>query len=90
MYLIIVTVAPMSAYVKGRMEDKKCRRARCLCDMEMVRCMGHYKNEIDTTKVLHQQCNITGNDLIPGRNDFHRNPYYSEILRIIENFVFTV
>ena len=25
-----------------------------------VRCIGHNKNEIDTTKILHQQCNITG------------------------------
>ena len=25
-----------------------------------VRCIGLNKNEIDTTKILHQQCNITG------------------------------
>ena len=70
MYLVIVTVDPVRAYTKGRMEEKQCRHAVCLCDLEMVRCMGHYKNEIDTTKILHQQCTVTGNNLVPGRNDF--------------------
>ena len=63
MYLVFFTVAPLSSYVKGRLEDKRCRHATCLCEMEMVRCMGHYKNEIDTTKILHQQCDITGNGI---------------------------
>jgi len=41
--------------------------------MEMVRCMGHYKNEIDTTKILHQQCDITGNSLKMLSNDIEGN-----------------
>jgi len=70
---VFFTVAPLSSYVKGRLEDKRCRHAACLCEMEMVRCMGHYKNEIDTTKILHQQCNITGNSLKMLGNDIEGN-----------------
>ena len=61
MYLIFITVAPLSEYTAGSDDEKQCRHALCLCELEMVRCMGHNKNEIDTTKILHQQCNITGN-----------------------------
>ena len=53
------------------MAEKKCRHAVCLCDMEMVRCMGHYKSVIDTDNISHQQCNITGKNLVPGINDLH-------------------
>ena len=40
--------------------------------------MGHYKSVIDTDNILHQQCNITGNILVPGLNDLH--PNWFEIL----------
>ena len=60
MDLFIVTVAPLSEYRKGSDEEKRCRRALCLCDLEMVRCMGLNKDEIDTTKISQQQCNVTG------------------------------
>ena len=56
----LFTVAPLSEYLEGSAEEKRCRRALCLCDLEMVRCMGHNKDEIDTTKISHQQCNVTG------------------------------
>ena len=58
--MIVVTVAPISEYHQGSDEEKQCRHALCLCEMELVRCMGHNKDEIDTTRILHQQCNITG------------------------------
>ena len=58
--LILITVAPLSEYREGSDEEKRCRRALCLCDLEMVRCMGLNKDEIDITRVSHQQCNITG------------------------------
>ena len=58
--MIVVTVAPLSEYLQGSDEEKQCRHALCLCEMELVRCMGHNKEEIDTTRILHQQCNITG------------------------------
>ena len=60
MDLILITVAALSEYREGSDEEKRCRHALCLCDLEMVRCMGHNKNEIDTTKISSQQCNITG------------------------------
>ena len=60
MDLFIVTVAPLSEYREGSDEEKRCRRALCLCDLEMVRCMGLNKDEIDTTKISQQQCNVTG------------------------------
>ena len=61
MHLIfLITVAPLSEFREGSDEERRCRHGLCLCDMEMVRCMGHNKNEIDTTKILHQQCKITG------------------------------
>ena len=72
-YCYFFTAAPLSSYVKGRLEDKKCRYARCLCEMEMVRCMGHYKSEIDTTKIFHQQCNITGNKIHRVNENFQFN-----------------
>ena len=53
--------------------EKRCRHAVCLCDMEMVRCMGHYKSVIDTDNISHQQCSITGNISVPGLNDLHPN-----------------
>ena len=58
--LILITVASLSEYREGSDEEKRCRRALCLCDLEMVRCMGLNKDEIDITRVSHQQCNITG------------------------------
>jgi len=61
MCLILFTVAPLSEFREGSDEERRCRHGLCLCDMEMVRCMGHNKDEIDPTKILHQQCNITGN-----------------------------
>ncbi|XP_078352601.1 uncharacterized protein LOC144637412 [Oculina patagonica] len=55
------TCAPLSAYTDTSNEDeKKCRHAVCLCDMEMVRCMKHYKNVINTDNILSQQCTIKG------------------------------
>ena len=60
MYLIFITVAPLSEFSEGSDDEKQCRHALCLCELELVRCMGHNKNEIDTAKILHQQCNITG------------------------------
>ena len=60
MYVILFTVAALSEYREESDEEKQCRHALCLCEMEMVRCMGHNKDEIDTTRILHQQCNITG------------------------------
>ena len=42
--------------------------------------MGHYKSEIDTDNISHQQCNITGNILVPGLSDLHRNSF--EIMNI--------
>ena len=60
MDLILFTVAPLSDYREGSDEEKQCRRALCLCDLEMVRCMGLNKDEIDTTKISQQQCNVTG------------------------------
>ena len=58
--MILITVAALSEYRVGSDEEKQCRHALCLCELEMVRCMGHNKNEIDTTKISYQQCNITG------------------------------
>ena len=75
MYLAIVNTAPVSEYSARLMKEKKCRHAVCLCDMEMVRCMGHYKSEIDTDNISHQQCNITGTILVPGLSDLHRNSF---------------
>jgi len=60
MDLIFITVAPPSEYREGSDEEKRCRHALCLCDLEMVRCMGHNKNEIDAAKISYQQCNVTG------------------------------
>ena len=60
MDLILFTEAPLSEYREGSDEEKQCRRALCLCDLEMVRCMGLNKDEIDTTKISQQQCNVTG------------------------------
>ena len=60
MDLILFTVASLSEYREGSDEEKQCRRALCLCDLEMVRCMGLNKDEIDTTKISQQQCNVTG------------------------------
>jgi len=60
MDLIFITVARLSEYREGSDEEKRCRHALCLCDLEMVRCMGHNKNEIDTAKISYQQCNVTG------------------------------
>ena len=74
-YLILVNPAPVSEYRAGNMAEKKCRHAVCLCDMEMVRCMGHYKSVIDTDNISHQQCSITGNILVPRLNDLHRNSF---------------
>ena len=75
MYLILVNAAPVSEYGAGHLAEKRCRHAVCLCDMEMVRCMGHYKSVIDTDNILHQQCSITGNILVPGLNVLHRNSF---------------
>ena len=71
MYLIPVNAAPVSEYRARHLEEKKCRHAVCLCDMEMVRCMGHYKRVIDTDNISHQQCNITGNISVLGINDLY-------------------
>ena len=71
MYLF--NAVPMSEYDAGHLAEKRCRHAVCLCDMEMVRCMGHYKSVVDTDNILHQQCNITGNILVPGLNDLYPN-----------------
>jgi len=60
MDLIFITVAPLSEYREGSDEEKRCRHALCLCDLEMVRCMGLNKNEIDTTKISYQKCTIKG------------------------------
>jgi len=60
MDLIFITLAALSEYREGSDEEKRCRHALCLCDLEMVRCMGHNKNEIDTANILHQKCNVTG------------------------------
>ena len=60
MDLIFVTVAPLSEYREGSDEEKRCRYALCLCDLDMVRCMGRNKNEIDTTKISYQKCTIKG------------------------------
>ena len=59
-YLLLIAVAPLSEFREGSDEERRCRHALCLCELEMVRCMGHNKDEIDTAKILHQQCNITG------------------------------
>ena len=69
MYLILVDIAPVSEYTTTNTAEKNCRRAVCLCDLEMVRCMGHYESEIDTDNIAHQKCNITGNMLVPELND---------------------
>ena len=58
--MILIAAAPLSEYLEGSDEEKQCRHALCLCEMELVRCMGHNKDEIDTTRILHQQCNVTG------------------------------
>ena len=52
--------APLSAYTDTTNEnEKKCRRANCLCDLELVRCMRHYREEFDTDNVgwvtVHQR-----------------------------------
>ena len=75
MYLTLVNAAPVSEYRAGDMAEKKCRHAVCLCDMEMVRCMGHYQSVIDTDNISHQQCSITGNISVPGLNDLYRNSF---------------
>ena len=62
-YLLLIPVAPLSEFREGSDEERRCRHALCLCELEMVRCMGHNKDEIDTTKILYQQCNITGKTL---------------------------
>ena len=72
---LIVNAAPVSDYSASLVKEKKCRHAVCLCDMEMVRCMGNYKKKIDMDNILHQQCNITGNILVPGLSDLHRNSF---------------
>ena len=59
-YIFLIPVAPLSEFREGSDEERRCRHALCLCELEMVRCMGHNKDEIDTAKILHQQCNITG------------------------------
>ncbi|XP_078352609.1 uncharacterized protein LOC144637420 [Oculina patagonica] len=44
--------SPLSAYTDTSNEDeKKCRHAGCLCDMEMVRCMKHYKDSFNSDNV---------------------------------------
>ena len=73
MYLILVNAAPVREYDAGYLAEKRCRHAVCLCDMDMVRCMGRYKSVIDTDNISHPQCNITGNILVPGLNDLHPN-----------------
>ena len=65
----------MSEYRASHEEEKRCRHAVCLCDLEMVRCMGHYKSEIDTDNILHQQCNVRGNMFVPERHDLHHRTH---------------
>ena len=73
--LIIVNAAPVSEYRASHVEETRCRHAVCLCDLEMVRCMGHYKSVIDTDNILHQQCNVTGNMFVQGRHDLHHRTH---------------
>ena len=58
--MIFIAVAALGEYREGSDEEKQCRYALCLCEMELVRCMGHNKDEIDITRIFYQQCNITG------------------------------
>lgn len=63
-YFYLVIVAPVSEYRTSNVEKKQCKHAVCLCDMEMVRCMTHYQNEINLKKINHQRCNLPGNIFI--------------------------
>ena len=63
---LLIILAPVSEYIDTSNEDeKKCRHANCLCDMEMVRCMKHYKDEINTDNILYQQCDVKGKIFVP-------------------------
>ncbi|XP_073259244.1 uncharacterized protein [Porites lutea] len=40
----------MSGYGTDDIEKAKCGYATCLCDMEMIRCFKHYKEDLDLDK----------------------------------------
>ncbi|XP_078352608.1 uncharacterized protein LOC144637418 isoform X2 [Oculina patagonica] len=43
--------SPVSEYRTRKVAEKKCRHAVCLCDMEMVRCMKHYKDSFNSDNI---------------------------------------
>ncbi|KAL9979601.1 hypothetical protein ACROYT_G017282 [Oculina patagonica] len=61
--------APVSEYRTSNVEKKQCKHAVCLCDMEMVRCMTHYQNEINLKKINHQRCNLPGGEYCKTKAD---------------------
>ena len=66
----LVFVAPVSEYRSSDVEANKCRHAVCICDMEMVRCMKHYKDTFSSDNVgwvtsQHKSCAVTGGQLRP-------------------------
>ncbi|XP_078364327.1 uncharacterized protein LOC144648728 [Oculina patagonica] len=62
--------APLSQYTDtSNLAEKKCRRAVCQCDMEMVRCMKHYKSEINNKHISYQQCSIKGSHFCKTKAD---------------------
>ena len=59
----------MSEYRSRDAEANKCRHAVCICDMEMVRCMKHYKDTFSSDNVgwvtsQHKSCAVTGERLL--------------------------
>ena len=48
--LILAIIAPVSGYGTDDIEKAKCGYATCLCDMEMIRCFKHYKEDLDLDK----------------------------------------
>lgn len=52
-------VAAVSGYPTGDAEEKKCAHAVCICDMEMFRCMKHYKNELNVGRTSYHRCTGT-------------------------------
>ena len=48
--LILAIIAPVSGYGTDDIEKAKCGYATCLCDMEMIRCFKHYKEDLNLDK----------------------------------------
>jgi len=55
----------VSEYRSRDVEANTCRHAVCICDMEMVRCMKHYKDAFSSNNIgwvtsQHKSCAVTG------------------------------